>query len=71
MCNTKWRITQTKSGITLGDYVGHTENDAIRNMLIDAGAPTAEPDSGLYAVELVLCCGEYVPHVECCSKCWG
>lgn len=51
MSNTNsWRIINTTSGADLGVYQGATAAEAIRAMLVDAGAPDAEPDADLRAV---------------------
>ncbi len=47
-----WEIVQQTSGETLGVYQAETAELAIRAMLRDAGAPDAEPDPGLRAVEV-------------------
>lgn len=47
-----WRIINTTSGADLGVYQGATADDAIRAMLVDAGAPTAKPDTDLRAVRV-------------------
>lgn len=48
----RFEIEQTATGVILGVYEGETPDEAIRAMLIDAGAPDAEPDAGLQAREL-------------------
>ncbi len=48
----RYEIIQSTSGASLGIYEGEDEDAAIRAMLADAGAPDAEADPGLEAIEL-------------------
>lgn len=47
-----FRIENTTSGLVMGEYQGETADEAIRAMLIDAGAADEQPASDLIAYEV-------------------
>ena len=75
-----YRVSNTTSGIVLGDYPAHSEVDAIREMLCDAGNDFANPnlpdqsDDELRAEALTECayCGrmgyDTVPAIDADSE---
>lgn len=47
-----FRIENTTSGLVMGEYQGETAEEAIKAMLVDAGAADEQPADDLVAVEV-------------------